>query len=62
MAKNLQDLCKEMSISLLELADRSGLDLPKLRHLHEPLDTFTDRARKDFRCDRHPERRHRLGT
>ena len=31
MAKNLQDLCKEKSISLLELADRSGLDLPKLR-------------------------------
>ena len=31
MAKNLQDLCKEKSLSLLELADRSGLDLPKLR-------------------------------
>ena len=31
MATNLQDLCKQKSISLLELADKSGLDLPKLR-------------------------------
>ncbi len=31
MATNLQDLCQDKSLSLLELADRSGLDLPKLR-------------------------------
>jgi len=29
MATNIQDLCKEKGLSLLELADRSGLDLPK---------------------------------
>jgi transcriptional regulator with XRE-family HTH domain len=31
MAKNVQDLCQEKSLSLLELADRTGIDLPKLR-------------------------------
>lgn len=31
MPTNIQDLCKEKSISILEIADLSGLDLPKLR-------------------------------
>jgi transcriptional regulator with XRE-family HTH domain len=31
MPTNLQDLCKQQSLSLLEVADKSGLDLPKLR-------------------------------
>ena len=29
MATNIQDLCKQKKLSLLELADRSGLDIPK---------------------------------
>jgi transcriptional regulator with XRE-family HTH domain len=31
MATNIQDLCKQRELSMLELADRSGLDLPKVR-------------------------------
>ena len=31
MAANVQEMCKQKGLSLLELADRSGLDLPKVR-------------------------------
>ena len=31
MAMSVLDLCKKNGLSLLELADRSGLDLPKTR-------------------------------
>ena len=31
MAASVQDMCKQKGLSLLELADRSGLDLPKVR-------------------------------
>ena len=31
MASDVHDLCRQQGLSLLELADRSGLDLPKTR-------------------------------
>ena len=31
MQRAIQDICKQKEISLLELADQSGLDLPKVR-------------------------------
>ena len=31
----IQDICKQQGISLLELADRSGLDLPKVRAIYQ---------------------------
>ena len=31
MTASVQDTCKQKGLSLLELADRSGLDLPKVR-------------------------------
>lgn len=31
MQHGIQDICEKKGISLLELADRSGLDLPKVR-------------------------------
>lgn len=31
MSGNVQKICSEKGVSLLELADRSGLDLPKVR-------------------------------
>jgi transcriptional regulator with XRE-family HTH domain len=31
MERGIQDLCKQKRLSLLELADKSGLDLPKVR-------------------------------
>jgi len=31
MARSVQDHCKQKGLSLLELADRSGVDLQKLR-------------------------------
>ena len=34
MATSVQDLCKQTDVSLLELADRTGLDLPKLRAIY----------------------------
>ena len=35
MATNIQDLCKQKQLSLLELADRSGLDLPKTNAIYQ---------------------------
>jgi transcriptional regulator with XRE-family HTH domain len=34
MASSVYDLCKKNRISLLELADRSGLDLPRTRSIY----------------------------
>jgi len=31
MARSVKDHCQQKNLSLLELADRSGLDLPKVR-------------------------------
>ena len=31
MATNIQDICQQKGLTLLELADKSGLDLPKVR-------------------------------
>ena len=31
MAASVQEMCKQKGLSLLELADKSGLDLPKVR-------------------------------
>ena len=33
MQRGIQDICKQQGVSLLELADRSGLDLPKVRSI-----------------------------
>ena len=30
----IQDICQQQGVSLLELADRSGLDLPKVRAIY----------------------------
>ena len=35
MAINIRDLCKHKGLSLLELADRSGLDLPKTNAIYQ---------------------------
>ena len=35
MSTNLRDLCKQKGLSLLELADRSGLDLPKTTAIYQ---------------------------
>lgn len=35
MAANVQDHCKQQGLSLLEMADRTGLDLPKLRAIFQ---------------------------
>ena len=35
MAASVEALCKQKGLSLLELADRSGLDLPKLRAIYQ---------------------------
>ena len=34
MAMSVYELCKSRGVSLLELADRSGLDLPKTRAMY----------------------------
>ena len=31
MSASVQEMCKQKGLSLLELADKSGLDLPKVR-------------------------------
>ena len=63
MAISVNELCKKQEVSLLELADRTHLDLKRLAiHLPWSLDAFTGRAAKQLqRRSKRMRGRNRLG-